>query len=286
VAPGPDEVEPITCPVCHDVKSANPSMLRVFGSQSIPSRDTALEAGASAMCLRCHNAQVDPRAPDTLTRRLAPMGGAQSDVFYGSGAMEVPADPAPQHAATLGCVDCHMRAPDDAGLAGAVGGHTFLVRAADGRASAAVCSGCHDGAADFDVLALGDYDGDGTVEPARAEVRGLLALARDALGAAITAAHHTDCQGLREASGFDEVDGRIVLVGPGDEPLRDCDGNTTVFTDDELGLHRAAFDLLLVERDRSEGLHAPRYVAAILQAAVTSVLGAAVPPWDGAGVAR
>ncbi|MBI2892217.1 MAG: carboxypeptidase regulatory-like domain-containing protein [Deltaproteobacteria bacterium] len=278
-APSVDEVQPITCVACHDVKSDLPRMLRVRGVEHIPSMGTTpIDAGASAVCLRCHNSQVDPTDPETMARRLAPMQGAQSDVFYGSGATEA-RDELPQHASVAVCTDCHMKAPA-AGLEGAAGGHTFLVRARGGRANLAACSGCHEEVDDFDVEALGDWDGDGSVESGRAEYRGLVAVVQEALAGAIDTAAIIDCTGGARAVWFSEVDARIVLVDGAGEPLVDCDGWPLVFADDQLALHRVAFDLLLLERDGSEGLHAPRFAARVLQLAATELLGDAVPEWD------
>jgi hypothetical protein len=278
-APSVDEVEPITCVACHDVKSDLPRMLRVRGVEHIPSMGTIpIEAGASAVCLRCHNSQVDPADPDAVARRLAPMQGAQSDLFYGSGAMGA-RDELPQHASVAVCTDCHMKTPD-AGLEGAAGGHTFLVRARGGRANLAACSGCHEDSEDFDVVALGDWDGDGSVESGRAEYRGLVAMVQQALASAIDAAAIADCAADALAVWFSEVDARIVLVDAAGEPLIGCDGWPLVFADDQLAIHRVAFDLLLVERDGSEGLHAPRFAATVLQAAASELLGDALPEWD------
>ena len=61
-----------------------------------------------------------------------------------------------------------------------------------------------------------------------------------------------------------------------------CGGEALVLPDEHLDLHRAAFDLLLVEHDGSEGLHAPRYAARALQAGLETLLGDARPDWDAA----
>lgn len=280
--PTAEVAEPVTCAACHDAHSENPYMLRVFGESAIPSHRDPLVAGSSAVCLRCHNAQVDPRDPADLAARRAPFFGAQADVLYGAGAMELePASSAGiPHAGPLGCVGCHLRAPTDPSLAGVVGGHTFLVRSADGRPNVAACADCHDAADGFDVPAGGDWDGDGEVEPGRAEVRGLLALARTALGEAIVAAAIPDCLGAAVGAGVGEEGGRIVLVDAEGRILRGCGGEGLVVPDEHLELHRAAFDVMLVERDGSEGLHAPRYVAATLQAAVEALLADGRPDWE------
>jgi hypothetical protein len=273
------DVEPITCATCHDAHSPNPRMLRVFGETSFPSHEGPVSAASSAVCLRCHNAQVDPRDPADLAARRAPMFGAQADLFYGTGAMGIdPVQDVP-HAGAVGCVECHLRAPSDPALAGAAGGHTFLAQTADGRPNVAACADCHDAAQGFDVPAGGDWDGDAAIEAARAEVRGLLALARVTLDAAVAAAAISDCLGAA-AAGAIEQDGQIVLVDGAGAALGGCGGEPVVVPDEHLDLHRAAFDILLVERDRSEGLHAPRYAAAALQAAIEALLVDSRPVWD------
>lgn len=278
-APSAADAEPVTCATCHDAHSASPRMLRLFGETSFPSHQGAVSAASSAVCLRCHNAQVDPRDPAAVAARRAPMYGAQADLFYGTGAMGIDPVRDVPHAGTVGCVECHLRAPSDPALAGAAGGHTFRAQTADGRPNVAACADCHDPADGFDVLAGGDWDGDAEVEAARAEVRGLLSLARVTLEAAIAAAGISDCLGASAAAAT-EQGGRIVLVDAAGQALADCAGEPVVVPDEHLALHRAAFDLLLVERDRSEGLHAPRYAAAALQAAIESLLADSRPDWE------
>jgi len=275
------EAEPITCATCHDAHSANPRMLRLFGETTIPSHRDPILAASSAVCLRCHNAQVDPRDPEDLAARRAPMFGAQADLLYGSGAMGIEPATGVPHDGITGCVECHKRAPTDPALAGVAGGHTFRAQSVDGRPNVAACADCHDPADGFDVPASGDWDGDGALESGRVEIRGLLGLARTTLAEAIGAAALSDCQGTT-AAGVTEAGGQIVLVDAGGALLEGCAGEPLVVPDEHLPLHRAAFDLLLVERDRSEGLHAPRYAARALQAAIGSLLGDARPDWDAA----
>jgi len=185
-----------------------------------------------------------------------------------------------QHAGLINCIDCHKRTPTDPELLGTVGDHTFFIRNADGRVNLAACADCHDGADGLDVPASGDWDGDGSIEPARAEVRGLLGLLRIAIDRAIAAAGAGDCARSSVAATFVEQDGRVVLADAAGDALIGCAGEPVTWSDDELLLYRAAFDLLLVERDRSEGLHAPRFTAAVLQAALAGIVGDAIPAWD------
>lgn len=277
-APDADEAEPITCAACHDAHTTTPRLMRVFGEARIPSRpEPVSNAASSAICLYCHNAQVDPRDPADVEERLAPAFGAQADMHYGTGAMSVPPAETLQHSSLVNCIDCHKRTPTDPSLAGQAGDHTFLIRAQDGRANVAACADCHDGAEGLDVPAPADWDGDGVVEPGRAEVRGLLGLSRVALDQAIAAAALTDCSGATVAASVTELDGHIVLVDRAGAPLEGCEGEPVRVPD--LALYRVAFDLLLVERDGSEGLHEPRYTVSALQAAIESLLGDAAPDW-------
>ena len=280
--PTADVAEPITCATCHDAHTTFPRLMRVFGEERIPSWPEPLSSASSAICLRCHNSQVDPRDPVDIANRRAPAFGAQADLYYGTGAMSLEPPRILQHAGLINCIDCHKRTPTDPALLGAVGDHTFLIRTADGQVNVAACADCHDGAEGLDVSAIGDWDGDGAIEPARAEVRGLLVLTRVALEQAIAAASVGDCGRSAVAATFTEESGRIVLTDAAGAGLLDCEGEPVTFTDEDLPLYRAAFDLLLVERDRSEGLHAPRFTAAVLQAALAGLVGDAAPPWDAA----
>ncbi len=199
-AKGKEEVrlgfQTVTCAVCHDPHSAeHEAQLRVVDEVTLPDGTEVSDAGASALCMNCHNgrvgpdevAQDEPHYPhySTAAEMIAGTGG----YTYG----QPVADSIHVTMTTVGCVDCHM-APtpgwaDEPGgeqpLPGhdEVGEHTFRMTSADGVENLASCTLCHLDLKGFNRTARGDYDGDGAVEGIQDEVQGLLDLVFEAIQA-------------------------------------------------------------------------------------------------------
>lgn len=109
-------------------------------------------------------------------------------MFLGVNGFEIPGNSYSSSAHTYAvedsCVSCHLaRAEGRYSASPEIGGHSFSVTGevhGATKVNAAACSACHeDVGADatsgfFNVAAKADYDGDGTVESAQAEVEGLL----------------------------------------------------------------------------------------------------------------
>jgi hypothetical protein len=84
------------------------------------------------------------------------------------------------------CVACHMfpTAAADSGYQYKVGEHSFNTVSPDGKFEyTASCQSCHPGIEDFDIVARGDFDGNGKNEPVRAEVAGMLHTLEKAINA-------------------------------------------------------------------------------------------------------
>jgi hypothetical protein len=185
----------VTCVVCHDSHSAeHEAQLRVYDTVTLPDGTAVTNAGASAVCMTCHNGRV---GPDQIAEDEPhyPHYSTAAEMLVGTGGYdygEAVADSA-HNAMGMGCVDCHMASTpgwvgDEQGGEGLpghdeVGAHTFNVTSRDGVENVAACTGCHPGLEEFNRTAADDYDGDGSVEGVQDEVQGLLDLLLEAIQA-------------------------------------------------------------------------------------------------------
>ena len=263
-APDPDTVAPITCGTCHDAHdSSAPFGLRVHDRSDPVAGTPGEHLGSGALCATCHragvaNLQDDDRAPH------AP----QADVLLGRGARLAPPREGAHRWVADTCVRCHMARPTvgEPGR-GLVGGHTFSIRARRGSPdiNPAACAGCHGDEAPGDI-GTRDWDGDGRSGPLSEEYGRALTAASNRARRAITAADITDSCG-RRASDFIDHDARLILTDRSGAMLGDCDADgvfgsdETPFTTSALRptLRNAAYDLALLRRDGSNGVHNPEF---------------------------
>jgi hypothetical protein len=147
----------IDCATCHIVHpTATTITLRLAGPVELVSDATYnLDFGSdSNLCANCHQtrrAEPNTAAPadsfSITSTHYGPHHGPQANVLEGVGFAEIAgsvAYPAPSSASGhlsvgVACVNCHM-----AIYADGTGGHTW-------NPSVAACTGCHPGAADFDI---------------------------------------------------------------------------------------------------------------------------------------
>jgi hypothetical protein len=226
------------CRACHTGKGLD---ILKSGTIDIPSK-SGVNAGAGAICMACHNARRPASIDDT--RQAAPHYGPMADVQQGSGGIRTGAiNPgSTQKHATVEdtCVHCHMADKDG------VASHTFTIE------STAPCKQCHNNIGDsFDFTAKGDYDGNGKKEGLQTEVKGLLA--------AVTKATQDQVQGAT----FSSQQGRIVFMR----------GDTTV-TPVPGKVYAAAYNVVLITNDKSEGIHNPRFTVDLLQQTYQELTGA------------
>lgn len=262
--PEPDAVTALTCPTCHDPHSGeNPRSLRVHGAALVNGK--TVEMGPGAVCASCHQDASQPAvadrpvgtsATDTTWAPHAP----QSQILAGTGArglrdgtavhLEAAKDGSPQRS----CVGCHMS--ESKGVE--AGGHTY--RAAQtpmGRIPDAACRECHESAVD---------DG-------RRVVAARLASLRAKLEARVRANPPFDACGKDTgAAGFAERDARLVLLTTDGRALGDCNGDgmltpaeaATGMSTLPSALRDAIYNLSMVEKDGSLGVHNPSYVESAL----------------------
>ncbi len=195
-----NEAQTIGCSTCHDPHSdANFAQLRVVG-KPVDVPFTPKDVGLSATCEECHNGRVTDAQTaagstphySSASEQLTGVGG----VTYGAtmvnsmhttvvGVAPV-ADPADSTGKTMlyggnvpgPCVTCHM-APVQTDTKDPnylkVGSHSFNTVSPDGKFDyAAACKSCHGAITDFNIKASADYDGNGKVEGAQDEIKGLL----------------------------------------------------------------------------------------------------------------
>ncbi len=221
--------EGLTCVACH-------------GADGSPSPGTApaLRVPRDRLCAACHGDGVT--LDDYLATGQAPHAPQQG--FLDGTAGAEPPGGAPFlrgfHASiTDACVQCHR-----GGEPPAPARHSF-------EPSLDTCRRCHPTPSSFDLVAFGDYDGDGTVEGLQTEVTGLLDLLRAAVLAADPEVTH---DGERFRRG-----GAAGTAGASD------------------AVRRAAFNWESVFRDGSRGLHDPPRIVALLQRSHREVAGFDVP---------
>lgn len=295
-----ENLAPITCQTCHSPMYAR-NKAQLFAYDTVTS-DSGLElqrVGSGAICVRCHNTGHDVSQPGVLVNRLAPHS-PQADLSYGRGGYLIgPTDyPIPSGAtcsstAGDGCATCHMDEGPAYGEADhrKVGDHTFHMVSSEGVENTGPCQICHTGRTSFDPRARHDYDGSTKVESVRKEVDGLMALLKQRLETSIASRGYRGCAPQSSAGvffkrGFAQ---RLVVVDAQGFDLGDCDRNGVIereespflFPDADVLLHKAAYNYLFVQTDKSRGLHNLPYVVSLLQRSIHAVSGGKnLPDWD------
>ncbi len=185
----------IGCPTCHDPHgNTNPYDLRSLppGKDTLATGEPITLGGKGKICMGCHigrrNAEVYVQT-NVTSAVWGPHYSTQGDVFLGKNAASFGTpflSTNHKYAVTDGCVGCHMYTTADTNNVNRhkVGEHTFrLTNPETGYEHVKACQGCHGPQitsfesfnADF------DYDGDGTIESVRNEVKGLMRNIRIAL---------------------------------------------------------------------------------------------------------
>lgn len=250
-----------TCAVCHDPHGSEKSReLRVTEDFMIPNGTRSYGVANGGICFRCHNSRVDsPESTATSSYRGAHYS-AQADVYLGSGAVDfgLPFAASSPHAVAVwdGCVSCHMAespAGDGEAAPPLVGEHTFLMRDTgdpedpddDLVNPVNACGDCHIGLETYDLIADGDYDGDGLVEGTMTEVDGLFALLEP---------------GILEWEGT-SMGSHGISIGGGD------------FANLTAQQQYALYNFNLIYRDGSRGVHNTAYSVQVLQRSYYGVYG-------------
>ncbi len=268
----------VTCTSCHDPHDASrPSALRVHDAVADIAGSTVIGLGTGAICATCHRSGV-AAASDASHAPHAP----QASVLLGRGARaSVPATSNPHAGIANTCVACHMaRPPEGDAMWGGAGGHTFSVRdlraSSTGQApstlSAAACGGCHGTEiAPREIGGTIDRDGDGTLGTITDEFVRAFGRVQSGLDARIAAAHASDrCETPNVAATMREYDARLVLATRDGRLLGDCDGDgrlgeTETAVPIPTALYATAWDVSLLEKDGSRGLHNPTFTFGVLR---------------------
>lgn len=251
--------EMVSCAACHDPHgSTNPYQLRTrpAGSDTLANGYHYTNVGNGAVCLDCHKSRRNT-ATYVLTRVTSstwgPHHNSQGDLYLGQNLATFGGAPyrQTQHWAFLSnaCVTCHM-APTDTASANRdkVGGHAlYLHNEATDYDHLKACQTCHAGKTRFDqFIADADYDGDGTIEPWRLEVRGSL----------------TNLAMALPPVGIDSVAWQLIAADSNNVTLRKAYINYLSIRDgSEYGMHNAKYviDALVASRNALLGISTISY---------------------------
>ena len=255
------------CVACHDLGAGTPGSMRVYEHGALVAGAPATGLGSGAVCVECHRA-VD----------AAPGHAPQADVVLGRGARTL-ADlglGAPPHGAIAdGCVACHGATWRGADAEELTLGHTFAVREASGGIARDACSSCH-GEVAPESIARRDWDGDGTPGAVAEEHDRALARVRLQLEGRLRQARVQARCGAhaQTAVAFTEHHGALVLVDVRGVMLGDCDADGVLGAGEQAvsldtlprEVRDSMWDLTLLERDGSRGVHNPDFAFALLGA--------------------
>lgn len=255
----------IGCASCHDYHATGDFSLNTTAPVTL-ANDAVFDMGTGNLCANCHRARrsaeaiVVPTAANAIRAHWGAHHGPQADILAGKNGYEFSGKryTSSIHTRVIrdSCVDCHLARPEGRyGLSSAVGGHSFYLKGdvhGSDRLNIAACSGCHSDVSQegehYSISAKGDYDNDGTVETAQAEIEGMLELLVN-----------------------DRGTGVLQKLDP---PVYNRDGswNATrserVRTEAEMG---AIYNYKFVEEDRSLGIHNTKYAGQLLHDSIKAL---------------
>jgi formate-dependent nitrite reductase cytochrome c552 subunit len=228
----------IHCFTCHAPHSTGTLNLRTEAAVTLANGDS-FNHGAANLCARCHQSQTSVTTiTDNLmltSNRWGPHHAPQADMLQGTNGFEIAGYDyeSSGHAGAIeeGCVGCHMANPQiHDGYK--VGGHSWnMIDEETGTDMVAVCNACHPDAESY------DYEGIQTeVEEKLGTLRTLL----------VTAGVLAD------------FDGEYLPNVPTDDTLIIADKN----------IAGALLNYLLIEGDRSEGVHNAKYILGLLDSSI------------------
>ena len=232
------------CRVCH---TGQGQAIRMAGQVSLSATSAPVSGGQGAVCMSCHTNISAPKPNDK--KRGAPHNNPATDVLLAFGGIRT-------SGATYGstvkhatqpdsCVACHMQ-KNTLG----VPTHTFKVE------GVAVCTKCHPEITAPDLKAKADFDGNGTAEGLQEEVKGLTKKLRSALAA------------QTKGGSVEDFQGNIVFVS------KTATMTGSAFSDKA---YNAGYNVILVEKDKSWGIHNPQFVVNLLQQSYKDLTGKEIP---------
>ncbi|MCF8241868.1 MAG: T9SS type A sorting domain-containing protein [Melioribacteraceae bacterium] len=237
----------VSCQVCHDPHH-NPEgegtmQLRTFENVVLPNGYEIAFGGSGKLCMQCHHGRRNVEEyVEEYHSHYGPHHSNQADLLAGTNAITFGRYiPSSTHRDALedGCVSCHMyETPAEGPAMHKLGAHTFSIwTEVDGVRydNTEACARCHGELESFEEFpARHDYDEDGTIETAMAEIEGLL----HELG---------------------------LLLPPYDDPAVDVSADYS-----KLEL-KAAFNYLFVEEDQSMGMHNFQYAVGLLKTSIEAM---------------
>ena len=289
-----DEVHPQTCQTCHDPHSVGSTsgnadtnaQVRITGTT--PMLDAGFKAtnvGSAAICMTCHNGRRGLRDDahfDVTDMSRAPHVGPQADVVMGQNLYFAKVGTRGFHAMIQdSCVTCHMEktAPPDA-LSYQQGGtnHTFY-------ASKTICSNCHT-----------EITAESVQGPIEAKVESLKGSIETAIKTVmqnqLRLGNAIDVGGvktLKRASDFNSVEfveshgrqGIAVALSNGTKTdaialnavkvVRPAGTPVELFAVADPALAKAGWNLIMIESDKSKGVHNPAFVNSALDISLFAV---------------
>jgi hypothetical protein len=264
----------ITCQVCHNSHDAtNPGQIRTIADVQLgPSNGEnpiITAGGVGKLCMQCHHARHtgEEHVPEG-DNRFGPHHSAQADMAAGATGYHDVADASfvwaqPSHINVQNsCKTCHLNMAEFDGTT-AITGHTF-------EPTVAACANCHGPISAFtDIMALEDFDGDGTVEGLQDEVTGLMHVLDNELYNVSSAA--------LLAAGVDTTDFYGDLF---DENMVYYAYNDTVVVDSvvvPVEWRAVGWNMVFVDNDGSRGIHNPDYAVQLLQQSYQYLTSLPVP---------
>lgn len=257
----------ISCAVCHDPHDAtNLHQLRLSNTQLGDGTPVTFALyGTGAQCMECHRSRREAATysadPSNGSSHYGPHHGPQADMLIGANGPDFgirlpssphavapaptvdPLDP-PANGGMNSCVNCHMsgdHAVDAEGNVSTVGGHSFNMNDALGNDNVEACEPCHGNVGTtftekkYFMNSNADHDGDGNEEGVQEEVHGMMA--------------------------------NLLTYLPTDS-LGHLDMSSKT---NSIAVLRAGYVYLLMEEDRSFGIHNPAYSVGLLKAAIESM---------------
>ncbi len=241
-----DNVSAIGCFTCHDPHTRGNMSLRIESAYTLANA-VVFDHGEANLCAQCHHNRTDVRAEivdnKATTNRFGPHHGPQADMLQGTGGWQFGTatynTSGHANAVTNGCIGCHMGNPLTHNGYN-VGGHSWnMVQESTGYNLAAECTPCHAKATNtYDFIAdtshtVSDYDKDGTVEGYQTEFMGML----DSLGKVL----YSKSLVSRTITGSDTT----------------YTAKTATIADKNMA--GAVWNFVMLEEDRSEGIHNFKY---------------------------
>ena len=235
----------IHCFTCHAPHTSGTLALRTEAPFELLNGDT-FNSGEGNLCANCHHSRYDASSITgevEISAHWGPHHGPQADMINGSNGYEYANytyEQSPHKTAVdNACVGCHM-ATAEIFDGYKVGGHSWnMVDEETGSNLVLVCDSCHVGADSYDFTADMDYDHDGDTLGFQSEMLGML----------------------------DSLKTLLYNAGVLDDSYEPID--TTVSAD----VAGAVYNYLIVEEDRSEGVHNFKYESGLILSSIEYMAG-------------